>query len=64
MLEGLQLGLSQGGIVSVVIVAILVLLAFLLVTAILRLGAALVRIGFIVILIQLFFFALAKLFTP
>jgi hypothetical protein len=63
MLEGIKLGLSQGGIVSVVIVSILALLAFLLVTAILRLGAALVRIGFILMLILLFLFALTRLFN-
>jgi len=62
MLEGIQSGLNQGGLISVAIVAILASLAILLFASIVRLGAALVRVGCIVVVIVVFIYALAKLF--
>lgn len=62
MLEGLHSGLNQGGLVSVLIVAILALLTILFFSSIIRLGAALARIGCILIVFVAFLYALARLF--
>ena len=55
------MGLTQGDITSIVIVAVAALLALLLLGAILRLSAALMRLGCIVILVGVFIFALMRM---
>ena len=55
------LGLTSGEITSIVIVAIAAILALLLLTTVLRLGAMLMRIGCLIVVIGVFLFALTKM---
>jgi hypothetical protein len=56
--QEILLGLTQGEITSIIIVAVAALLALLLLSALLRLGAALMRVGcLVVVLVTLVFTA-------
>lgn len=61
MTEEIILGLNQGDITSIIVVAVVALLALLLLGALLRLGAALMRVGCVVVLIVVFMFALTRM---
>ena len=63
MTEEIILGLTQGEITAIIIVAIGAVLLWFLVGALLRLGAALMRFAFIVILVAVFLFALSRAFN-
>jgi hypothetical protein len=60
--EEIILGLTQGDIVSIIIVAVAALLALMLLSALLRLSAALVRVGCLVVVIVVFLYALSRMF--
>ena len=62
MAEEIFLGLTQGDITSIAIVAVAAFLALLLLAAILKLSAALMRVGCLVIAIGVFVYALTKMF--
>ena len=55
------LGLTQGEITSIIVVAVAALLLLVLLGALLRLGAALMRVGCLAIVIGVFIFALTKM---
>jgi hypothetical protein len=55
------LGLTQGEITSIVIVAVAAFLLLLLLSALLKLSAALMRFGCLVVVIAVFVFALTKI---
>jgi predicted membrane channel-forming protein YqfA (hemolysin III family) len=61
MPEEIVLGLSQGDILSIVIVAVAAVLGLLLLAALLRLSAALVRVGCLVVVIGVFLYALTRM---
>ena len=63
MTEEIILGLTQGEITAIIIVAIGAVLLWFLVGALLRLGAALMRFAFIVILVAIFLFTLSRVFN-
>jgi hypothetical protein len=62
MADEILLGLSQGDITSIVIVAVAALLALLLLSAVLKLSAALMRLGCLIAVIVVFLFALSRMF--
>jgi hypothetical protein len=59
--DTLILGLTQGDITSIAIVAGAALLVLLLLGAVLRLSAAIMRLGCVVVLIVVFVFAVLKM---
>ena len=61
MIELILEGFAQGGLASIVIVAVLVILVLLLFTAIVRLGAALVRVGCLALILALFGYLAIKI---
>ncbi len=63
MAEEVILGLTQGEITAIISVAVGAVLLVLLVNALLRLGAALLRLAFVVILVVVFLFALSRVFN-
>jgi hypothetical protein len=62
MAEEIILGLTQGDIVSIVVVAVAALLALLLLNTILRLSAAIMRLGCLIVVIAVFLFTLTRMF--
>lgn len=62
MAEEVILGLSQGDIVSIVVVGVAALLALLLLNALFRLSAAFMRVGCLIVVIGVFIFALTRMF--
>ena len=62
MAEEIIVGLTEGEIASIVIVGVAALLALLLLAAILRLSAALMRVGCLIVVIGVFLFALTRMF--
>ena len=62
MAEEIIVGLTEGEIASIVIVGVAALLALLLLAAILRLSAALMRVGCLIVIIGVFLFALTRMF--
>jgi hypothetical protein len=62
MAEEIILGLTQGDIISIIVVAIGAVLALMLLAAFLRLSAALVRVGCLIIVAGVFLFALTRMF--
>jgi len=63
MAEEIILGLTQNDITAIISVAVGAVLLLLLLCALLRLGAALMRFAFIVILVAVFLFALSRAFN-
>ena len=63
MAEEIILGLTQGEITAIISVAVGAVLLLLLLGALLRLGAALMRFAFIVVLVAVFLFALSRVFN-
>ena len=59
--DAIILGLTQGDVTSIAIVAVAAVLALLLLGSIMKLSAAVMRIGCIVVLIGVFIFALTRL---
>ena len=59
--EDIILGLTQGEITSIIIVAVAAVLLLLLIGALMRLGAALMRVGCLAIVVIVFIFALTKM---
>jgi len=62
MAEEIIVGLTEGEIASIVIVAVAAVLALLLVAAVLRLSAALMRVGCLIVIIGVFLYALTRMF--
>jgi len=59
--DTLILGLTQGDMTSIAVVGVAGLLALLLLGAVLKLSAALMRLGCVIVLIAVFIFALIKM---
>ncbi len=62
MAEEIIVGLTEGEIASIVIVAVAAVLAWLLLAAVLRLSAALMRVGCLIVIIGVFLYALTRMF--
>jgi hypothetical protein len=62
MAEEIILGLTQGDITAIIIVAVAAVLALLLLGALLKLSAALMRVGCLIVAIAVFLFALSRMF--
>ena len=62
MTEEIMLGLTQGDIVSIIIVAVAAVLALFLLNGLLRLGAALMRWGCFIVVMVVFVYALTRSF--
>jgi hypothetical protein len=59
--EEIILGLTQGEITSIIIVAVAAFLLLLLIGSLMRLGAALMRVGCLVLVVVIFVYALTKM---
>ena len=59
--EEIILGLTQGDFVSIIVVAVVAFLLLLLLGALMRLSAALMRIGCLIVVIAIFMFALTRM---
>jgi hypothetical protein len=55
------LGLTQGDFVSIIIVAVVAFLLLLLLGALMRLSAVLMRVGCLIVVIAIFIFALTRM---
>ena len=62
MAEEIFLGLTQGDITSIIIVAVAAILALFLLASLLKLSAALMRVGCLVIAFGVFVYALTRMF--
>jgi hypothetical protein len=62
MAEEIIVGLTEGEMASIVIVAVAAVLALLLLAAVLRLSAALMRVGCLIVIIGVFLYALTRMF--
>jgi hypothetical protein len=60
MADDIILGLTQGDMLSILIVAIAAVLALMLLSALLKLSAALIRVGCLIVVLGVFIFALTK----
>ena len=62
MAEEIVIGLTQGEIISIFVVAVAAVLVLLLLGALLRLSAALIRVGCLVVVTVVIIFALTRMF--
>ena len=62
MAEEIILGLTQGDITAIIVVAVAAVLGLLLLGALLKLSAALMRVGCLIVAIAVFLFALSRMF--